>query len=69
MDILVFVLGLGLCIFAWHALAKHHEKKRAEALDHFVNVVRKIGTDEINKLHKELEVDWACEESKYEVKH
>ena len=66
------LVGIGLCAYGWYALHKHQEKKREEALDNVVNLVETLriaGTEEINKMYEEFEIEYALEQSKHEVKH
>jgi hypothetical protein len=37
--------------------------------DNVIEVLRRVGTEEIGKLRQEVEIEWAMEQSRYEVKH
>lgn len=64
------LIGLGLCWLGAELLVRRVKAQNAAMHDKvIIEVLRRAGTEEIGKLRQEAEIEWAMEQSRYEVKH
>lgn len=63
------LIGLGLCGLAAEYISRRGKARLATMHERVVEVLRRAGTEEIDKMKHDAEVEWAMEQSQYEVKH
>ncbi len=63
------LIGLGLCWVGVELLVRRDKARLAATHERVIEVLRRAGTEEIDKLRHEAEIEWAMEQSQYEVKH
>lgn len=63
------LIGLGLCWIGIELLIRHDKARNAAIHANVIEVLRRAGTEEIDKLRREVEIEWAVEQARYEVKH
>ena len=63
------LIGLGLCWIGLELIVRRDKARLAAMHENVIEVLRRAGTEEIGKLRHEAEIEWAMEQSQYEVKH
>lgn len=65
---LLAVLGIGICCLGLVCLIRRDKRRRAVETEKVDELIESFSVA-IDELKREVEVEWAVEQSKYEVKH